>query len=86
MGEIADLMLDGTMCPCGEFINGGRDGPGFMQYCSPQCERDYGTPTHTFEDLEISGQRRFACDLCERSLKTPEGVRQHKQDKHGLAP
>lgn len=84
MGEIADQIVEGTMCACGAFIDEGREGPGFMQYCSPQCERDYGTPAHTFEDLEISGQRRFPCDLCERKLKSEAGVRQHKRDKHGV--
>ncbi len=35
MGEIAEMMLDGTLCEaCGEFIG---DESGFPQYCSRQC-------------------------------------------------
>lgn len=34
MGEIAEMMLDGTMCSlCGEFLNDGEDGDGFPGYC-----------------------------------------------------
>ncbi len=44
MGEIAEMMLDGTMCAgCGEFLNDGEDGDGFPEYCS-SCARDYEEP------------------------------------------
>ena len=40
MGEIADMMLDGTLCEgCGKFI--GSD-VGYPQYCSEACARDRG--------------------------------------------
>ncbi len=40
MGEIADMMLDGTLCEgCGEFIG---EGDGFPQYCSSSCASDRG--------------------------------------------
>ena len=35
MGEIAEMMLDGTMCECcGEYIHG--PASGFPSYCSKQ--------------------------------------------------
>jgi hypothetical protein len=38
-GEIAEMMLDGTMCEgCGEFLDDGNDGPGFPQLCE-SCRR-----------------------------------------------
>lgn len=44
MGEIAEMMIDGTMCAgCGEFLHDGEDGPGFPGYCescSPHYEGD----------------------------------------------
>lgn len=44
MGEIAEMMLDGTMCAgCGEFLNDGEDGDGFPGYCSA-CAPDYEEP------------------------------------------
>jgi len=40
MGEIADMVLDGTMCQgCGEFIYDGADGPGYPGYCCTACEQ-----------------------------------------------
>lgn len=43
MGEIADMMLDGTMCAtCGEFIHEG-DADGFPRYCCDDCD-PYYTP------------------------------------------
>lgn len=40
MGEIAEMMLDGTLCEaCGEFIWGGS---GFPQYCSRFCAASRG--------------------------------------------
>jgi hypothetical protein len=41
MGEIADMMLDGTMCACcGEWLNDGEDGDGFPMYCDG-CAPDF---------------------------------------------
>lgn len=38
MGEIAEMMLDGTMCQgCGEFLHDGEDGDGIPAYCAG-CE------------------------------------------------
>ena len=59
MGEIADMMIDGTMCPCGEFIDGGADGPGFTQYCSTQCQLDYGGPVEI--DSTVKPPRTVLC-------------------------
>lgn len=40
MGEIADMMLDGTMCQvCGCFLNDGEDGEGFPMTCD-DCKGD----------------------------------------------
>lgn len=45
MGEIAEMMLDGTLCEgCGSYIDD--DGAeGMPRYCSPQCARDRGAAT-----------------------------------------
>lgn len=38
MGEIADMMLEGTLCTgCGKYLG---DGDGYPEYCS-SCEKDY---------------------------------------------
>ncbi len=42
MGEIAEMMLDGTMCECcGEFLMSD-DTPRHPMYCSVQCAKDRG--------------------------------------------
>lgn len=41
MGEIAEMMLDGTLCAgCGEALEG--EGEGFPRYCSEQCAKGCG--------------------------------------------
>lgn len=50
MGEIADMMLDGTLCEgCGEYIG---EGDGYPQYCSEQCASDRGAYT-----AQIKGEK-----------------------------
>lgn len=40
-GEIAEMMLDGTLCEgCGEWMGG--EGFGGPRYCSASCARDRG--------------------------------------------
>ena len=40
MGEIAEMMLDGTLCECcGEYIRKGKP-EGFPRYCSKKCASD----------------------------------------------
>lgn len=87
MGEIADMMIDGTMCPCGEFIDGGADGPGFTQYCSPQCEEDYGAgKIDNSEFIQVERPARTVLcpnhPSCERRFRTREAASQHWLDKH----
>lgn len=41
MGEIADMMLDGTLCEmCGSYLN--EEEAGFPRYCSVECAKDRG--------------------------------------------
>jgi predicted nucleic acid-binding Zn ribbon protein len=40
MGEIADMMLDGTLCiMCGVYIG---EGDGVYRFCSEKCKENYG--------------------------------------------
>lgn len=51
MGDVAEMMLDGTLCAgCGEFLD--QEPQGFPGYCSAQCARDHGS------DLAIPRSRR----------------------------
>ena len=67
MGEIAEMMLDGTLCEgCGEFIG---EGDGFPQYCSPQCAGDRGA-----DEAQVKG---YGSDPQTKS----EGRRRRKKNK-----
>jgi len=80
-------MIDGTMCPCGEFIDGGADGPGFPQYCSDQCEEDYGAgKIDNSEFIQVERPAKtVACPLgtCEKKFQDRYAAAQHWVDKHG---
>ena len=80
MGEIADMMVEGVMCPCGEYI--GEDAPGHPRYCSPQCQRDYGGPPI---DVNEKPPRNIRCPEqgCERKFRSRDAAAQHWRDKHG---
>ncbi len=80
MGEIADMMVDGVMCPCGEYI--GEDAPGHPRYCSKQCEEDYG---YDATPVNEKPPRSIACPEagCERKFRSRDAAAQHWRDKHG---
>lgn len=74
MGEIAEMMLDGTICEgCGVFL----EGEGFPRYCSPACDPS------SYVDLKGTEVGRPACPTCDKRLRNETGLRQHIRDKHG---
>jgi len=51
MGEIAEMMLDGTLCAsCGTYMEG--EAVGFPSYCSSRCAKDAG--------VDFAADDRFA--------------------------
>ncbi len=81
MGEIADAMLDGTLCEgCGEYI--GSDA-GYPQYCSPECAAGRGVEyTEPDFDPELA-IAHYPCDLCGKRFRKTAYLEQHRRDKHG---
>jgi hypothetical protein len=95
MGEIADMMLDGTLCEgCGGYIEG--DGCGFPRYCSAQCANDRGADfsaddryaprvprfnRYAVKPSPKSASGKVACPVCHKRLK-PAGVGDHIRDVH----
>ena len=74
MGEIAEMMLDGTMCECcGVFI--GRS-VGYPRYCRG-CQVD-APPAPKAQKKE----KKMKCVVCGRMI-APVGMAQHVKDKHG---
>lgn len=72
MGEIAEMMLDGTMCAgCGEWLNDGEDGEGYPGYCEG-CADDY---------REVAPERKKPLAKIMDELKTPQAKFQSPIDK-----
>lgn len=73
MGEIAEMMLDGTLCEgCGEWFGDGK-APGYARYhkgCRPV------TPPPV---------KKHKCPECGRKVK-PTGLTDHIRDAHGVKP
>lgn len=70
MGEIAEMMLDGTLCEgCGVYLPG--EALGIPRRCR-DCKRDAGKPPP---------DSRVACKTCGRRVKFI-GLRDHMRDAH----
>jgi hypothetical protein len=78
MGEIADMMIEGDMCPCGEYIG---DGAGFTQYCSETCAREFGG--HTVAEPPVHRVARDTpCPYCSKKTRGQDGLQEHIRVKH----
>lgn len=85
MGEIAEMMLDGTMCEgCGEFLHGGNDGPGFPGRCC-SCRNMIETDVHRQRSAIRPSKRPDSaqCSICKKRCKSEAGLQAHMADKHG---
>ena len=78
MGEIAEMMFDGTLCEgCGGYIDDD-GGFGVPRYCSDACARGRGA----LEDDQQT-EKWFQCSLCQKRFRYRKSVEQHTQDAHG---
>lgn len=84
MGEIADMMIDGTMCQvCGVFLN--EEAPGYPVTCGG-CSDFPDAEQVIHVELQMGkGPKTVACPTasCERKFRTKEAAAQHWVDKHG---
>lgn len=95
MGEIAEMVLEGILCEgCGGVVDGEASGyPRRCRSCGPitlqgALSRSLGSNAnkaarHNHERRESARSRKpFECDRCSKLCRTPEGLAQHKRDKH----
>lgn len=76
MGEISEMMLDGTLCPgCGQFMG---DGDGFPVYCSG-CAKH--APRPALKRSAAPAQKRCGCGNCGRVFASIEARDQHFAQK-----
>lgn len=82
MGEIAEMMLDGTMCEgCGEFMNIGGEPAGYPVRCAACGEEpDDSEPTNYRPPKTVLCREHPSC---ERRFRTQEAATQHWINKHG---
>lgn len=95
MGDIADSMLDGTVCEaCGAYIDD--EAEDFPRYCSSQCAKDrgadYGADYESIPDLEtdkrtvkvsLNADTKIKCPVCARLVRAI-GFKDHQRDAHGV--
>ena len=82
MGEIAEMMIDGTLCEgCGVYLG---DGQGFPRYCG-SCAGNSFSSTYEREMKASNGQRRpkVACRICGKMVKKGQGIKDHLKVVHG---
>lgn len=82
MGDVADMMLDGTLCEgCGVYLG---EAVGYPRRCR-KCQKDQRvdalrTATHTHHR-----EQKTQCPTCGRRVKIV-GLTDHMRDSHGVMP
>lgn len=90
MGEIAEMMLDGTLCEaCGAAFDPDHEPPGHPVYCSAQCAMDRGAIYAPMGHGLIRNRRKkkpqfkkLQCPDCNRFFATEAARTQHAKAKH----
>lgn len=82
MGEIAEMMLDGTLCAgCGEYLD--QEPVGYPVYCGG-CG---GFPdAEAVVKVEIDVAKPARCPDCDRRFKNGSALGMHWDAKHGGGP
>lgn len=86
MGDIADMMLDGTLCEgCGVYM--GSAGSGLVRRCSTcrpsKAERKAANIARM--EAETAFQKKEKCPTCGRRVRCV-GMADHQRDAHGVKP
>lgn len=79
MGDVADMMLDGTLCAsCGEYL--GLD-TGYTVYCKG-CQKGQNAIAHKGTLQRHQEIKKVSCPVCNRRVKAI-GLADHQRDAHG---
>jgi Zn finger protein HypA/HybF involved in hydrogenase expression len=79
MGDLADMMLDGTLCEgCGVYLG---DAVGYPRRCKP-CRKDQRTDAVRTATHIHHRATKTECPTCGRRVKIV-GLADHMRDSHG---
>lgn len=89
-GEIAEMMLNVTMCAqCGEWMHDGEDGDGSPEYCESCRDADeedaigsVNGPRLPKRPVKKKNPRDTSCPICERMVRGEEGLINHVRNSH----
>ncbi len=82
MGDISDMMLDGTLCQgCGCFIG---DPVAYPRNCSI-CKKEMKRDAHKATMERHQKIKKVPCPMCGRKVKVV-GMADHQRDAHGGKP
>lgn len=86
MGDIADMMLDGTLCEgCGVYMDSNGHGtPRRCSTCRPSKAEQKAANIARME-VETAFQKKEKCPTCGRRVRSV-GMADHQRDAHGAAP
>ncbi len=74
MGDIAEMMLDGSLCEgCGCALDG--ESPGYPRYCSKRCRKDRAPA--------VPKATKIPCPTCGKRVKAA-GLHDHMRAAHAI--
>jgi Zn finger protein HypA/HybF involved in hydrogenase expression len=75
MGDVADMMLDGTLCEgCGVYLEG--EAPGYPRYCT-SCKHDHWKEKHWAPPT-----KNHQCPHCKKKFHKKQGLNDHVRMVH----
>jgi hypothetical protein len=84
MGDIADMMLDGTLCEgCGVFLD--EDNESHVPRRCRACQESEHIAEIHHGTMQLASEMRVTCKQCGKRVKHA-GLKDHQRAKHGLPP
>lgn len=85
MGDIADMMLDGTLCQgCGCFISANSQGfPGYCGSCGREAKAGRKQANVARSAAQHAAAKKSPCHACGRRVSFV-GMADHIKDSHGI--
>lgn len=82
MGEVAEMMMDGTLCQtCGVFV-GEPDGyPRECNHCERESAKDRKAARQKAHEANQLAIRKVVCPVCGKRVKS-RGLKDHTRDAH----